>query len=164
MVQVHPGPPVLFSVSGSDLLRIHRPCPILCPLKTGNGRTRYQGPVTFGGGGSFLGLSDSAEDALVLGDDFTVPKNASRAFSNISSCIGFACFISVLQSASSLRTDLLCLTPPVGVCSRSSDNPKNAKDARPFLLELEFRRGTTHSSALPPRPPVLSNRGGGPLE
>src|SRR5713101_5443522 len=116
-------------------------------MQAGNGRTWYQAPAIFGGGGSFLGLRDSAGDALGLGDVFAVPKNAARAFSNISSAIGSVCFISVLQSVSSLPADLLCLTPPVEACSRSSHILENAKDRRPSLLEVDFRCGTTHSSA-----------------
>lgn len=54
--------------------------------------------MTYFGEGSFRGLRDSAEEALGFGDVFTVPKNASRAFSNISCAIGLACFISDLQS------------------------------------------------------------------
>ena len=53
-------------------------------------------------------------------DVFTVPKNASRAVSNISFAVGFACVISAFHRFF-LVTDLLCFTPPLGTCSRSTD-------------------------------------------
>jgi len=66
-------------------------------------------------------------------DVFTVPKNASRAISNISFAVGFGCVISSFHRFF-LVTDLLCFTPPLGTCSRSSDILEDIMDGQLFHL------------------------------
>jgi hypothetical protein len=59
---------------------------------------------------SFLVFRKSAGDALGFIVVIPVPKNALRAFSNESSAVGFAGFISVFDGIGLLLTYLFCLT------------------------------------------------------
>jgi hypothetical protein len=55
-------------------------------------------PITPVGVGSSRGLRNSADSSLCGGDIFAVPKNATRAVSNISSAMGYRSVIPDLRS------------------------------------------------------------------
>jgi hypothetical protein len=70
-----------------------------------------EGLVTSVAVGSLRGLTKSDEEAVDRDELWAVPKNAARAFSNISSGTGFTSFMSDLQIA--FRTTQIETTPRV---------------------------------------------------